>query len=153
MPSKKGDSRNVIYETHVTTTNTLRNLFFIAIDVLKTTRNSNELVVPNAACAFNDGELLTLHVRCILYLAIVSARLRIIPFYKRRSKSIFKKNHVRVSFFLKAFNSLLGEKKNHANNYTIETLCVQITILSHDVKVIGYSYLVQNNMSVTHILR
>lgn len=95
MPSKKGDSRIAVRETHVTTTNTLHNLFFIvSIDVLKTTRNSNESVVPNAARAFNDGELLTLHVRCILYLAIVSARLRIILFYKRRSKSMFLKNHV-----------------------------------------------------------
>jgi len=83
MPSKKGDSGIVVRETHVTITNTLRNLFFIvSIDVLKTTRNSNESVVSNVARAFNDGELLTLHVRCILYLAIVSARLSIILFYK-----------------------------------------------------------------------
>lgn len=86
----KQKGRFAVYETYVTTTNTLRNLFFIvSIDVLKTTQNSNESVVPNAARAFNDGELLTLHVRCILYLAIVSARLRIILFHKRRSKSIF----------------------------------------------------------------
>lgn len=75
----RGKKRAILpyrFEMHVTTTNTLCNLFFIvSIDVLKTTRNSNESVVPNAACAFNDGELLTLHVRCILYLAIVSARL------------------------------------------------------------------------------
>jgi len=83
MPSKKDDSGIAVRERHVTITNMLRNLFFIvSIDVLKTTQNLNESVVPNAARAFNDGELLTFHVRCILYLAIVSARLSIILFYK-----------------------------------------------------------------------